>query len=257
MSNELLPCPFCGSHDVEVQGKPAILDSLDSVLCNECTADAPYPVWNTRAKSTPAEHVQEPVAYGRWAEGLPKGTRLLRYDGMPQVDYKPSETFNVPLYAAPKAEQPPVQDITYWSIQVEKRLCEKLGKPWQASGMSIETLIDELAAAAPAQPQSEAKAAVPDMFWAEKLAIKFCEQRSIDDKSTNRAIVVDAFTSGLRFSNNQPQSDAVIELLRQVADPHKWAISMCDTAADLLTLLGGDQPAQPGSAKVGDFKSGD
>jgi len=155
MSNELLPCPFCGSHDVEVQGKPAILDSLDSVLCNECTADAPYPVWNTRAKSTPAEHVQEPVAYGRWAEGLPKGTRLLRYDGMPQVDYKPSETFNVPLYAAPKAEQPPVQDITYWSIQVEKRLCEKLGKPWQASGMSIETLIDELAAAAPAQPQSD------------------------------------------------------------------------------------------------------
>lgn len=47
---KLLPCPFCGSHDIEVQGKPAILDALDSVYCNECTADAPYPVWNTRAK---------------------------------------------------------------------------------------------------------------------------------------------------------------------------------------------------------------
>lgn len=52
MSEELklLPCPFCGSHDVEVQGKPAILDALDSVCCNECTADAPYPVWNNRAE---------------------------------------------------------------------------------------------------------------------------------------------------------------------------------------------------------------
>ena len=37
----------------------------------------------------------------------------------------------------------------------------------------------------------------------------------------------------------KPQNDAVIELLRQVADPHKWAISMCNTAADLLILLGG------------------
>ena len=52
MSEELtlLPCPFCGSRDVEVQGKPAILDALDSVCCNECTADAPHPVWNTRAQ---------------------------------------------------------------------------------------------------------------------------------------------------------------------------------------------------------------
>ena len=48
--SELLSCPFCGSHDVEVQGKPAILDALDSVCCNECSADAPYPVWNTRAQ---------------------------------------------------------------------------------------------------------------------------------------------------------------------------------------------------------------
>lgn len=49
MTDKLLPCPFCGSEDVEIQGKPAILDALDSVFCNECTADAPYPVWNTRA----------------------------------------------------------------------------------------------------------------------------------------------------------------------------------------------------------------
>lgn len=46
---ELLPCPFCGSADVEIQGKPAILDALDSVCCNECTADAPIHAWNTRA----------------------------------------------------------------------------------------------------------------------------------------------------------------------------------------------------------------
>ncbi len=63
MSEELtlLPCPFCGSRDVEVQGKPAILDALDSVCCNECTADAPYPAWNTRAQSSQGGEAVEVV----------------------------------------------------------------------------------------------------------------------------------------------------------------------------------------------------
>lgn len=67
MSEELtlLPCPFCGSRDVEVQGKPAILDALDSVCCNECTADAPHPVWNTRAQLPSLEgEAVEVVGYG-------------------------------------------------------------------------------------------------------------------------------------------------------------------------------------------------
>lgn len=54
---------------------------------------------------------QEPVAYGRWAEGLPKGTRLLRYDDRPLVDYKPSESFDVPLYAAPVASKDTQQEV--------------------------------------------------------------------------------------------------------------------------------------------------
>jgi hypothetical protein len=45
---------------------------------------------------------------------------------------------------AEKAE--PVDDgIGRFTICVEKLLCEKLGKPWRASGISIATLVDELA----------------------------------------------------------------------------------------------------------------
>ncbi len=46
------------------------------------------------------------------------------------------------------------QGVAYWSIQVEKDLCAKLGKPWTPSGISIGSLIDELAA--------RAKPVVPD-----------------------------------------------------------------------------------------------
>jgi len=39
----------------------------------------------------------EVVAYGKWAEGLPPGTRLLRYDGVPLVHAEPREGFDVAL----------------------------------------------------------------------------------------------------------------------------------------------------------------
>jgi len=49
-------------------------------------------------------------------------------------------------------KQEPISDVTEavtrTVIKVEKLLCEKLGKKWQASGMSIQTLADELAAPA-------------------------------------------------------------------------------------------------------------
>jgi hypothetical protein len=44
----------------------------------------------------------EPVAYGHWAEGLPEGTRLMKYDGVPCVMDTPSEFYNVPLYLHPQ-----------------------------------------------------------------------------------------------------------------------------------------------------------
>ena len=71
MAEELKACPFCGSHDVEVQGKPAILDALDSVCCNECSADAPYPVWNTRAQipSQGGEAVEVVAYHGKDPDG--------------------------------------------------------------------------------------------------------------------------------------------------------------------------------------------
>lgn len=47
------------------------------------------------------------------------------------------------------AEQKPISDVTEavtkTVIDVEKLLCEKIGRQWQASGMSIQTLVDELA----------------------------------------------------------------------------------------------------------------
>jgi hypothetical protein len=112
-------------------------------------------------QSAPAEWPTDDMVV-RGAEELHDSLRMFGIDINFDTKTKGTEiqqeiveaVFNAMIAAAPKAEQPPVQDITYWSIQVEKRLCEKLGKPWQASGMSIETLIDELAAAAPAQPQT-------------------------------------------------------------------------------------------------------
>jgi hypothetical protein len=48
------------------------------------------------------------------------------------------------------AEQKPISDVTEavtkTVIEVEKLLCEKIGRQWQPSGMSIQTLVDELAA---------------------------------------------------------------------------------------------------------------
>jgi hypothetical protein len=48
------------------------------------------------------------------------------------------------------AEQRPLTDVTEavtkTVIETEKLLCEKIGRQWQASGMSIQTLVDELAA---------------------------------------------------------------------------------------------------------------
>jgi hypothetical protein len=42
----------------------------------------------------------EAVAYGRWARGLPPGTRLMRYDGVPLVSHEPRAGFDVALYTA-------------------------------------------------------------------------------------------------------------------------------------------------------------
>lgn len=48
---ELKPCPFCGSKNLEVHGKPGILNAHDDVGCNDCNAFSPLPTWNRRAQS--------------------------------------------------------------------------------------------------------------------------------------------------------------------------------------------------------------
>lgn len=67
----------------------------------------------------------------------------------------------------------------------------------------------------------------------------------------------------IKSAPSQPQSDAVMvprELLERVVKPVLFTSqedSHYDACTELRALLGGDQPAQPDSAKVGDFKSGD
>jgi hypothetical protein len=39
------------------------------------------------------------VAYGRWAEGLPVGTRLMHHDNQLLVNKEYSDFYNIPLYA--------------------------------------------------------------------------------------------------------------------------------------------------------------
>lgn len=48
--------------------------------------------------------------------------------------------------------------IAFWAVQVEKLICKHLGKPWQPSGMSTETLIEELASKANSAPDDWKKA---------------------------------------------------------------------------------------------------
>jgi hypothetical protein len=56
--------------------------------------------------------------------------------------------FDLPLYTHPQPAAPisdVTEAVTETVIKVEKLLCEKLGKQWAASGMSIQTLVDEFA----------------------------------------------------------------------------------------------------------------
>ena len=64
------------------------------------------------------------------------------------------------LRAALSEPEQPISNVTEavtkTVIEIEKLLCEKLGRKWQASGMGIETLINELASRkALAEPEQE------------------------------------------------------------------------------------------------------
>lgn len=51
MSNELKPCPFCGSNDLITSlGPAAHNDGSEMVMCNQCESEANFKTWNTRAQ---------------------------------------------------------------------------------------------------------------------------------------------------------------------------------------------------------------
>jgi hypothetical protein len=80
------------------------------------------------------------------------------YSLLHAVEVQRLETFAA-LVAA--AEQRTISDVTEavtkTVIEVEKLLCGKLGRQWQPSGMSIQTLVDELAAPPTAAPEPKSK----------------------------------------------------------------------------------------------------
>ena len=51
MTNELLPCPFCGSYDLGVTTFSNYRDQWfeDAIICNKCDGSCPKDKWNTRA----------------------------------------------------------------------------------------------------------------------------------------------------------------------------------------------------------------
>ncbi len=109
-----------------------------------------------------AQPNQKPVAYG-----------VLDEDG--QIDWtcdypfsnEPGWPNSAPLYTAPP-QRKPIDDVTEavtkTVIEVEKLLCEKLGKQWKASGISIETLVDELAAQPQRKPMTDEQIIVSTIY---------------------------------------------------------------------------------------------
>lgn len=87
----------------------------------------------------------------------------------------------------------------------------------------IEVIAAKKLYAAPVAKQDDASNPYP--FLAEKLAIKFCEQRGIVEKSTNRAIVVDAFTSGYRLARPVAKQQVVMPAEVFLGDASRLGVS--------------------------------
>lgn len=73
------------------------------------------------------------------------------------------------------------------------------------------------------------RAATGDIFWREKLAIKFCEARGILDGSKERASVVDAFVSALSFAAPPAQASAWV--------PEGWKLVPVEPTQEMLAAM--------------------
>ncbi|MBS0200483.1 MAG: hypothetical protein JSR70_08540 [Proteobacteria bacterium] len=69
----------------------------------------------------------KPVAWGAWNKGK---TRLVRFDGVPDVRYEPSQIHNVPLYTTPQPAVVSVDWRGHFVAQTEAR--------YRDAGMKIE-----------------------------------------------------------------------------------------------------------------------
>ena len=154
MSEELKPCPFCGGIDLEVHGKPGILNAHDDVGCNTCSAFTPFPTWNTRAELSRVKAGQgeavEVVAHIYQHEE----TGIVGFVDQQQVDWgfqknNPRLQLCGPLMTVAQHERivaattsPPSDPIT---VPVWRELLERIDQYYR-DGMSINPELEELRA---------------------------------------------------------------------------------------------------------------
>lgn len=98
---ELLPCPFCGSTDLEVHGKPGILSAHDDVGCNDCNAFTPAPTWNRRSmpvgvpdgeqlKAKVLELIRDECKYWQGKDEARRGGFAILYAKVNELDAAPT-----------------------------------------------------------------------------------------------------------------------------------------------------------------------
>lgn len=88
----------------------------------------------------------QPLAFGRWAEGLDPGTRLLEYDGHPLVHAAKTDFCNVPLYAS----TPPALPLPEPSGDLVQR-CQEI-QAWHKTSILPEGALRKLAETRPEVP---------------------------------------------------------------------------------------------------------
>jgi hypothetical protein len=96
------------------------------------------------APMTPAQPAPDHEAVKLWAKAIieGRGSETGPWANLARA-YLSLRALSAPTASADER----VQDaVGHFAIQIEKLLCEKLGRTWAPSGMSIETLVDDLAA---------------------------------------------------------------------------------------------------------------
>jgi len=137
-----------------------------------------------------------------------------------------------------KPEQPQgvSPDVTAFAIQVEKLLCEALGREWAAAGISIESLVSELKdhAGAGGQTQGEPVACFERFARDRCPGVYFGKDANGEYMAADARLVLDFWNAGRRAEQPEPVAAAPINY--GALDP-----------VDRLAVCRGEAPALIGS----------